>query len=360
MIMRKRLLLITGIFFLQTAFAQLSFSGYSEVYYTHDFNASSSQRDPWFYNHNLHNTIAPNVAILETRYKGKDVYAQLDLMFGSYAGAIMTHEPNWALPLAQAYVGTSYKRFNFEAGIFESGIGLEGIKGADNPTLTRSIVAENTPYFLTGLRARWEDRTAIFLVEGAIINGWETVTRHTPQSNPGALFRFRLGSEKVRLHYHFMYTNDRGGISSPITGMINGFALKHALGSWQWFLGYDNVQWNGSAVHLPHLIIRKEFSDRWAAAARAEYVLDKSTTPFLEAIPEVLPNKERDFTALGGSLNIDYMPKKNLTLRAEVRYLDGSLRRVPLAQFQMTSGTVDEIKQGYKNVSFTVAACVSF
>lgn len=341
--------------------AQLTFKGYSEIYYTHDFNATSSTRDAWFYNHNLHNTIAPNLALLETRYKGKNAYAQLDLMFGTYSSAIMVNEPFWAQPIAQAYVGTKYKRFNFEAGIFESGIGLEGIKGSDNPTLTRSIVAENTPYYLSGVRARWEDRTAIFLIEGAIINGWETVTRHAPESNPGVMARFRLGSEKVRLHYHFMYTDDRGGLASPITGMINGFAFKHALNSWQWFLGYDNIQWNGDAIHLPHIIVRKEFSERWAAALRGEYVMDNSQTPFFQNLDDLGATSIRSFEGFGGSFNIDYMPYKDFTLRAEIRHIDGKMQR-DFTSFRPGNVNigVNNMAQLYGNTALTIAACLSF
>ncbi len=340
-------------------YAQLSFSGYSEIYFTSDFSNESNARDAWFYNHNLNNTIAPNVAILESEYKSKGVRARLDLMFGSYAGAIMTHEPNWSLPLAQAYVGTDYKRFSFDAGIFESGIGMEVIKGAENPTLTRSLVAENTPYFLTGFRTRWEDRTGVIRVEGAIVNGWETVTRHAQNSHPGAMFRFRLGSNKVQLRYHFLYTNDRGGYTETTNGMINGFTFKHALNSWQWFLGYDNVQWSGDAVHMPHLIIRKEFSETWAAAVRGEYVFDQSTN-FMSPVEETLLVSERELNVWGTSINVDYMPKKSLTLRAEVRYLEGQIDRI-FQQAQLAPGSViPTTTQAYENLSFTVAACVSF
>lgn len=340
-------------------YAQLSFSGYSEIYFTSDFSNDNNTRDLWFYNHNLNNTIAPNVAILESKYNSKGVRARLDLMFGSYAGAIMANEPNWALPLAQAYVGTDYKQFSFDMGIFESGIGMEGIKGAENPTLTRSLVAENTPYFLTGLRTRWEDRTGVIRLEGAIINGWETVTRHTQNSHPGAMFRFRLGSNKVQLRYHFLYTNDRGGYMVPTDGMINGFTFKHALNSWQWFLGYDNVQWSGDAVHMPHLIIRKEFSETWAAAVRGEYVLDQSLN-FMSPVEETIIFSDRELSVWGTSFNVDYMPRKNLTLRAEIRYLEGQIDRFfDLAQLAPGSSLLTST-QAYENISFTVAACVSF
>lgn len=338
---------------------QLSFSGYSEIYFTSDFSNDNSTRDLWFYNHNLNNTIAPNVAILETKYASKGVRARLDLMFGSYAGAIMVHEPNWALPLAQAYVGTDYKQFSFDVGIFESGIGMEVIKGAENPTLTRSLVAENTPYFLTGLRTRWEDRTGVIKLEGAIINGWETVTRHAQSSHPAAMFRFRLGSDKVQLRYHFLYANDRGGLMDPVNGMINGFTFKHALNSWQWFLGYDNIQWGGSPIHMPHLIIRKEFSKTWAAAVRGEYVRDQSIN-FMSPEIETMPLTERSLSVWGTSFNIDYMPRKGLTLRAEVRYLDGEIERA-FTQAQLAPGSVFPLPtQSYENLAFTVAACVSF
>lgn len=345
-----------------TTFAQLKFSGYGEVYYNHDFSSTDGLRDAWFYNHNLHNAIAPNVFILQSNYTKRGVYAQLDLMFGSYAGAIMQNEPEWAQHIYQAYVGWEVKKnFNVEMGIFESGIGLESAKGAENPTLTRSIFAENTPYFLSGIRARWNDPTDVFMVEVAVVNGWETVIRHAPESSPGVMGRFRLGSNKVQLHYNFLYTNDFGGIPTPRAQMLNGFYFKHTLNKWQWYIGSDFLSIEGDAVYLPYLILRREINEKWAIAARGEYVRDLSSYENTIMAKDPLPTFGigRQLDIWGTSLNVDYSPRDKFLLRVEARWLEGNYDEL-LPAYGPTFLLWDSNKVAYQNISLTLAAIFSF
>ena len=345
---------------------QIKFSGYAEVYYNHDFSLGNSAiRDDWFYNHHLHNTIAPNAFILESRYHNRGVYAQLDLMFGSYSGRIMANEPLWATPIYQAYVGWKvYKNTFVEAGIFESGIGLESAKGAENPTLTRSIYAENTPYFLSGIRARWNDPTDVFMVEVALVNGWETITRQAAESAPGVMGRWRLGSNKVQVHYNFLYTSDAPGLVYPRNRMLNGFYFKHALNKWQWFLGYDAIRTDGANVHMPYLILRREINEKWAVALRGEYARDFSDSGFLRPYegPQVSNIFEfrRDLRVYGSSLNVDFSPRENLLIRAEFRVLDGDIERNLVNASNVPIQISPVIRDNYSNYSLTLAAAISF
>lgn len=345
---------------------QIKFSGYAEMYYNHDFSLeNSATRDDWFYNHHLHNTIAPNAFILESRYNNRGVYAQLDLMFGSYSGRIMANEPLWATPIYQAYVGWKVHKNTFvEAGIFESGIGLESAKGAENPTLTRSIFAENTPYFLSGIRARWNDPTDVFMVEVALVNGWETITRQAAESSPGVMGRWRLGSNKVQIHYNFLYTSDAPGLVSPRNRMLNGFYLKHALNKWQWFIGYDAIRTDGANVHMPYLILRREINEKWAVALRGEYARDFSDAGFLKPNegPQVSSIFEfrRDLNIYGSSLNIDFSPRDNLVIRAEFRVLEGDIERNLVNTGNLPVQISPMIRENYSNYSLTLAAAISF
>ncbi|MCC5915997.1 MAG: outer membrane beta-barrel protein [Cryomorphaceae bacterium] len=372
-----RLFFSVFILFSVQVLGQLRFSGHGEVFYTYDFERPfNNVRDAWFYNHNLHNTIAPNMMLLEGSYKKKGVYAQLDLMFGSYGAAVMRNEPIWALPIYQAYVGTRVGEVELEMGIFESGIGMESAKGYENPTLTRSIFAENTPYFLSGARARWEDRTAIIMIEGAVINGWETVTRHAVQlanaaSGMGGMMRMRLGSKKVHLHYNFLYTEDVGGYPFRRVYRLHGGYFKHALTDWHFFLGYDNVGGNEMSVHMPYAIVRRVFSERFSAAVRGEYARDNSLHYFLDAAPLNVPKQpqgvpdgvtlDRNFQVWSASINVDYAPKKNLLFRAEFRYIDGE-NAVNVIQPQ--GGSQMQISNNfdtpYLNRTVTLSAFVMF
>jgi len=84
------------------------FSGYAETYYAYDFNQPVNHDRPGFlYNHNRHNEFNTNLAFLKAAYFAKGIRANLALMTGTYANA-------W--------------------------------------TLTRGIMAENSPYYESGAK----------------------------------------------------------------------------------------------------------------------------------------------------------------------------------------------------------------
>ncbi len=81
-----------------------------------------------------------------------------------------------------------------DAGIFPSHIGFESAVSADNPTLTRSILAENFPYYLAGAKLscgpseKWE-------LTALVLNGWQRIQRVPGSSLPS------LGSLGTQVTY---------------------------------------------------------------------------------------------------------------------------------------------------------------
>ena len=85
---------------------------------------------------------------------------------------------------------------------------------------------------------------------------------------------------------------------------------------WIWL---DNV-WTGTQAqewftwYTPVGILRFTPGDKWAAALRCEYYSDKNNVIISAGTPN-------GFQTLGGSVNIDYLPVKNIALRLEGRHL---------------------------------------
>ncbi len=125
-----------------------TFSGFIETYYSYDFNENLvDTKLPFMYNYNRHNEFNVNIGLLLTKVEYENVYAVLSLHSGTYV------EDNYASEkmkyINEAYVGLNLDKANkhaIEVGILPSHIGFESAATASNLTLTRSILAENSPY----------------------------------------------------------------------------------------------------------------------------------------------------------------------------------------------------------------------
>ena len=135
---------------------KINFSGYGEMYYSYDFSNPANHEKPGFlYNHKRHNELNVNLLLLKSNYINHDFRANLALMLGNYAQYNLAAEPSWAQFIYEANLGfkiSSAQNIWVDAGIMPSHIGFESAVSADCWTLTRSILAENSPYYETGLK----------------------------------------------------------------------------------------------------------------------------------------------------------------------------------------------------------------
>ncbi len=69
------------------------------------------------------------------------------------------------------------KNLWFDVGILPSHIGFETAIGKYNWTLTRSIVAENSPYFESGARLSYTTDNGKLSLTALALNGWQRITR---------------------------------------------------------------------------------------------------------------------------------------------------------------------------------------
>ena len=133
-----------------TTVSPLTFSGYIETYYSYDFGKPSDHLRPAFlYSYNRHNEISLNLGLIKAAYEKENVRANLAFMVGTYPNANLSAEPGVLKNIYEANAGVKISRKNdlwIDAGIFSSHIGFESAIGKDCWTLTRSVLAENSPY----------------------------------------------------------------------------------------------------------------------------------------------------------------------------------------------------------------------
>lgn len=133
---------------------KLDISGYAEVYYLYDFGRPSPNERPGFlYNHKMHNEFNVNLGYLKAAYSSKSVRANIALMAGNYPEYNLAAESGLMKQVLEMNMGYNWNnKWSIDIGILPSHIGLESAVSKDCWTLSRSLVAENSPYFETGIK----------------------------------------------------------------------------------------------------------------------------------------------------------------------------------------------------------------
>ena len=159
----------------------LKISGYLETYYAYDFGNPANHTRPGFvYSHNRTNEINLNLGYVKLAYNTDMIRANLALMVGTYGNANLSAEPGVLKNIYEANVGVKIakkKNVWIDAGIFSSHIGSESAVSKDCWTLTRSILAENSPYFETGLKISSTSDNEKWFFSALLLNGWQRMQR---------------------------------------------------------------------------------------------------------------------------------------------------------------------------------------
>ncbi len=332
----------------------LTFSGYAEIYYQYDFNKPSNGNRPGFiYSHNRHNEFNLNLGFIKATYAIERVRANLALAAGTYMNANYTAEPGVLKNIFEATAGIKLnkkKNLWLDAGIFPSHIGFESAVSKDCWTLTRSILAENTPYYEGGAKITYTTDDGKWSLSGMALNGWQRITRVSDNSlmSWGTQIQYKP-SGKVLLNYStFIGTDkpDTARLSRFFHNIYGIFTISDKVGLTLGFdIGTEEKFPNGNnsnTWYSPVAILKYTIGDRWAIAGRVEYYNDKNGVI-------ISTNTPNSFQTTGYSVNIDYAPVKNISVRIEGRTLNSK-------DNVFTNGN----SFGKKNTFITSSIAVSF
>lgn len=130
---------------------KVSYSSFVDIFYAYDFNdPQSDYRQTFLYNHNRHNEFNLNLGMIKISTKHLKYRANIALHAGTYVNDNYATEPEALQNIYEGNAGLSLNKKNnlwIDAGIFGSHIGFESAISKDNWTLTRSLHAENSPYY---------------------------------------------------------------------------------------------------------------------------------------------------------------------------------------------------------------------
>ncbi|MBP6333945.1 MAG: porin [Bacteroidia bacterium] len=312
---------------IDTSESSLTLSGYAEVYYTYDFNKPEDHNRPsFFYSHNRHNEFNLNLGFVKAAYNSDRTRANLALAAGTYMNSNYSAEPGVLKNIYEANAGfklSKNKNLWLDAGIFASHIGFESAVSKDCRVLTRSILADNSPYYESGAKISYLSDNSKWFLSGLILNGWQHIQRPDGNNTPafGTQITFTPGSN-LTLNYSTFIGNEKPDTSKQMRYFHNLYGILNVTDNFQITAGFDygmEQVSEGSDVYnnwySPVLIVRLNLNDQWSVAARGEYYSDEKGVI-------IATGTSNGFQTAGYSLNLDYKVRENAIVRIEGRAID--------------------------------------
>jgi len=297
------------------------FFGYVGVYYGYDFNNPASLARPGFiYSENLHNQIAVNIALLGARYTSDRIRGTFAIQTGSYPDANYAAEPGVFKNIYEAWGGVKLAKYLwFDAGIFLSHIGLEGPISRDDLTLTRSIMADNSPYYEAGAKLTY-DQGKKWLFSALVLNGWQVIRDRNQNEALGTQIQYRPSSKWLLNSSTFVGEgyNQPDSVGRQLRYFHDFYVTYDPSPKWKLAAAFDaGIQararnagghdaWQGGA-----LIVRRRTTTRTGIVGRVEYFYDPAAV--------LVSTRAGGLRTVGYSLGFDYVPVPRVILRAEAK-----------------------------------------
>ena len=301
---------------------KIKVSGFLETYYAYDFSSpTTDSKLPFMYNYNRHNEFNVNNGLIRAQLQYGNTYESIADQTVTYV------DDNYASEdiklVSEAFVGmylNDNKKSSIEVGIMPSYIGFESATTATNLTLTRSILAENSPYFMTGIKYNYKPNDK-WSFSGLVTNGWQRINRPDKTVTPalGTQIIYKP-SEKATLNWSTFIGKEFYGTELAMRYFSNLYWDNTWNSKWRTILGFDFGIQDSSSMNDEHLfwmspvfIAQYSINPKWQTAVRVEYYQDEDN---------VIVATSDAFKTSGASINFDYLLNSKVKLRTEARYFD--------------------------------------
>lgn len=271
---------------------------YAEFYY---LNTARGEKSPLFYNHTTTDKPAVNLAMLEL-IASKDKWSfQSGFMLGTYSQKNLAHEPEFWRHIYQLNVQYEPNSSNqIVVGVFPSHIGLESAINRDNDCYSRSYLAENSPYYETGISWTYSPKKDISWRLLAL-TGWQQMA----QFNPALGAQITLSRPSgLKLNSSYFVGNQGKGTRLFINNYAQFPIAKNVSATLGFDLGNESGKyWHGGLFYLTWKPI-----PALRLSGRVEYYSDQNALIMSES-----------FQDHARSLSADFTLNKTFLLRSEVK-----------------------------------------
>jgi hypothetical protein len=302
-------------------------NGYMETYYLYDFSNPSAKERPAFYvSHHQQNSFNLNIGLIRINAENKKFKAAFGLMTGSYVNANLINEPDWLKNLYEANISfklNAKKNLWLQMGVFNSHIGFESAIGADCYTLTRSLAADNSPYFESGARINYKSKNTKWDMSFLLLNGWQKIQLPQKQVLPALGTQLTYSTQNITFNSSNYFGNE-GTSNLPIWRYFHNFyVLKKVSTKSAIILGLDAGMQNYKDKKVtkywfsPQAVYRYNLAKKVDLAARIEHYYDRDAAV-------TLPIKNGSLNILAASINFDYKIAPHVLFRIEYKQLNNT------------------------------------
>lgn len=296
----------------------IELNGYAEMYYHQNANGPAVGNAMAFaYNHGINKKPAVNLLFIKASLNKERFRANIALATGSYMRANYANEKGFSKHILESNFGwklSARKNWWLDIGVFSSHIGFESAIGKDCWTLSRSLAADNSPYFETGVKTTYISSNDQWLFSGLILTGWQTINIPAGTKAPsfGHQIQYRPDSKWVLNSSSFI------GEGRFFHNLYAQYQVNNQLGITAGFdIGFQKIAGlnNSQSWQTPVMLVQYIFNEQFKMAVRAESFKD----PFGIIVFTGTPNQ---FIVNGFSVNADYNISKKLLWRLELKQLN--------------------------------------
>ncbi len=326
--LRSLLCSATALAFTGSAVAEppkVELGGFADAYYAFDFNDPPARDRLFTTSPARHNEFALNLAYLEAKVSADRYRGRVALQAGTSVLANYSSEyrdptktgvqlADVLMHVQEAYAG--YRVADglwIDAGTFFSHVGSESFISKDNWAYTRSLVADFSPYYQSGVKLTWDPSSA-WTLQLHLMNGWQNLVETNGDKAVGTQVVYRAGDR-----WTFTY-NTLVGRETELR-LFQDFIVKFAATAyWESSLVFDvGLQKRGPGAGFAtwwgtSWQNRFRLGEVTSLNLRAEYYRD----PEQKIVTTATPN---GFSVWGASANFDWQLLPQLVWRNELRLL---------------------------------------
>jgi hypothetical protein len=211
----------------------VAFGGFVDSYYAYDFGRPVNFDRPFTTQAARHNEFNVNLAYVEAKVTGARVRGRLALQAGTSVQSNYAGEPaigSVSGPSLSRFIQEAFAGYQItpsvwiDGGIFLSHIGLESFISRDNPTYTRSLSADYTPYYESGVRLAWQATPKLSAMIH-VLNGWQNISENNQDKAVGTRVDYARSSSTTLSYYNFVGNE----AASNRLRVFNGVGFKSGL-----------------------------------------------------------------------------------------------------------------------------------
>lgn len=326
------ILSVSSLSYAEESKTNITWGGFVDTQYAFDFNNPSSGDRAYSTQPARTNEFNLNMGHLEVSVDAEKLRGRFALQAGTSVQSNYSAEPqrgsvsgpDLSRHIQEARLGYKISDKTWiDAGIFFAHVGAESWISRDNLTLTRSLVADYSPYYLSGVKLTHTASDSLTL-QLLVTNGWQNISENNTDKNVGT------GIEYSWNHFSFAYNTLIGNEVSPdLNGSPRNREFRHFhnlilrsknAADFEWAAQFDigfqqkpvsskHSQWLGGS-----LMGRYKIAEGQKVSLRLEHFNDPDQVVLVTSRPE-------SFNAFGVSLGFDQTLEHGLSWRTELRYL---------------------------------------